>query len=193
MDFSKLRYRIDLVPAKTSVIDQFTELSEHKELSNPDQDNLLRICIYATDDGSPFVKLEREDYEKRLIKIFEYLKYNDQDLLQKISLGKHGGYENMVNRYVMFCDNLAYVMWLNKLRMFHYIGIALRQPMDLDNPVADMQKRAALDKQLQDIYSSLLDYESQVFPDIPTRKKLRQSAAKLLQPAEHYAVDKQVV
>lgn len=193
MDFSKLRHRIDLIPLTELVIDHFPELAEYKEFSNPDQDNLLRISIFATAEGSPFVKQEREDYEKRLIKIFEYLKYKDARLISKISLGEHSDYESIVNKYVMFCDNLAYVMWLNKLRMFHYIGIALRKPMDMDNPVSDMQKRAALDKQLQDVYTSLIEYEAQVFSDIPTRKKLRQQVAKLLQPAEQFAQAKQVI
>ena len=192
-DFSKLRYRIDQVPDKTFLVDSFPELLEHKEFSDVKFDKILRIAILATDEGSPFVKLEREDYDKRLIKIFEHLKIKDQKLLEKISAGEHSHYESMVNRYFMFCDNLAYVMWSNKLRMFHYIGIALRQPMDKDNMVADMEKRAKLDAQLQTVYTGLLDYESQVFTDIPTRKKLRKQVAKLLQPAEQYSVAKQVV
>lgn len=193
MDFSKLPHRIDLVPENELVIDHFPQLSEHNEFSQPENDILLRICIFSTAQNSPFVLNEREDYEKRIIKIFEYLKVTDKLLLKGIIKGDNTQFEPMVTRYFMICDNLAYVMWSNKLRMFHYIGIALRQPIDIDNMVSDMEKRAKLDAQLQTIYSGLVDYEAQIFPDVPTRTKLRQSVAKLLQPAEMYSQPKSVI
>lgn len=193
MEFDKLRYRIDNVPATKLVIDYFSELKDHEEFSNPEQDQLLRIAIYATDEGSPFVKLEREDYEKRLLRIFDYLNIRDIAPITGLALGTDPDYEKIVTKYLMQCDNLAFVMWYNKLRMFHYIGHALRQPPNMKDIVSDMNKRAQLDNQLQIIYSGLIDYESQIFTDIPSRKKLRKQVSKLLQPAEQYAVDKTVI
>jgi len=188
-----MRFDVSLVPKGDSVVTHFPQLSEHEEFDNPNNDELLRICILSTDENSPFVKSERDDYEKRLAKIFDYLGLKQGDRLVKLASGKLTLYEDMVNKYVMFIDNLAYAMWMNKLRLFYNIGVVLRQPIDMEDPVEDMKKRAALDKGLQDIYSSLLDYEAQVFPDVPTRKKLRQQVAKLLQPAEQYSIAKQVV
>lgn len=193
MDFSKLKHRVDLVPTKEFVIDHLVDLADHKEFSDVKNDTLVRICILSTSQTSPFVLNEREDYEKRIVKILEYLKISDKTLISGIINGTNKDFESMVTRYFMINDNLAYVMWSNKLRMFHYIGIALRQPIDIDNMVSDMDKRAKLDVQLQTIYTGLLDYESQIFPDLPTRTKLRQSVAKLLQPAEMFAVAKQVI
>ena len=192
-NFEKLRYRIDLVPIDELVIDKFPELQEHEEFSNPDLDKILRVGIYATDEGSPFVKLEREDYEKRLLRIYDYLKIKDISPITGLALGTDSDYEKIVTKYLMQCDNLAFVMWYNKLRMFHYIGHALRQPPNMKDIVSDMNKRAQLDAQLQVVYNGLLDYESQIFTDIPSRKKLRKQVSKLLQPAEQYAVDKQVI
>lgn len=191
-DFEKLRFRIDTVPGTKLLIDQFPELAEYKEFNDPKNDKILRVAIFATDEGSPFIRLEREDYERRIIKIFEYLNFKDNKILSEICLGNHKDYELMINRYFMFCDNLAYIMWSTKLRMFHGINQALRKPIDMDN-MPDLSKRAALDKQLKEIYVDLLDYESQIFTDIPTRKKLRKQVAKLIQPAEQYAVAKQVI
>ena len=177
MDFTKMRFRIDELPEDKDVIDVFPELAEYDEFT--EDDTLLRIALYATDEGSPFLKVEREDYERRLVKIFDYMKLKDPALLQKLNSGTNQVYEAMVNRYFMFCDNLAYVMWSNKLRMFHNVGMALRQPLDTMDMVKDMQNRSTLDKHSQLIYTDLLDYESQVFSDIPTRKKLRKQVAKL--------------
>lgn len=193
VDSSKMRYNPDLVPKNKNLVDIYTDLAEHAEFSDIGDDILHRVALYATEQESPFVRLEREDYEKRLIKIFEHLKIKDASLLKDISLGTNQAYENMVNRIYMMSDNLAYVMWSNKLRMFHYISISLRQAPDMSNIVSDMTKRASLDKQLKEIYNDLVEYESQVFTDIPSRKKIRKQITKLLQPAERYADNKSVV
>lgn len=188
-----MAYDVTLVPAKTFVIQHFPELQEHPEYADPRNDQLLRIGFLAHDEKSPFVKLEKEDYIRRLTKIFEFLKINDIKLIESLSLGKNKPYEAIVNRIFMQSDNLAYIMWSNKMKMFHFIGLALRKAPDLDDLVEDMRKRAALDKQLKDIYNDLVEYESQIFEDIPTRKKIRKQFAKLLQPAESHAVEKQVI
>lgn len=193
ISFEGMRYQIGDLSAKKTVIEKYPELAEHPEFKDDNNDQLLRITILATDEKSPFVKLEREDYEKRLIKIFQFLGIVNDELLINLSLGKNILYENMVNRYFMLCDNLAYVMWSNKLRMFHYISISLRQAPDMNNIVSDMTKRASLDNQLKTIYNDLVEYEAQVFTDIPSRKKIRKQITKLLQPAEHYAEEKGVV
>lgn len=193
MNFDAMRYQIAELRTGTSVIEKYPELAEHKEFANDVNDKLLRIAMFATDENSPFVKLEREDYEKRLQKIFEFLKLKDDKLLSELSLGSNSVYENMVNRFFMICDNMAYVMWADKLRMFHYIGISLRQPPSMNNIEADMTKKANLDKKRTEIYNDLIEYESQVFTDIPSRKKIRKQITKLLQPAEQYSVEKSVI
>lgn len=193
VDSSKMRYDPDRIPKGVSVIDFYKDLAEYTEFAGVEDDQLIRISLYATEQESPFVKLEREDYEKRLVKIFEHLKIKNADLLSAISLGSNQAYENMVNRIYMMSDNLAYVMWSNKLRMFHYISISLRKAPDMSNIVSDMTKRASLDNQLKTIYNDLVEYEALVFTDIPTRNKIRKQLAKLLQPAEEFAIDKTVV
>lgn len=193
IDTDKMRFNPDRVPKGDLMIKHYPQLGEYKEFSKEEHDDLLRIAFFATDQESPFVKLEREDYEKRLVKIFEHTGIQEGKLLGEITLGANAVYESMVNRIFMLSDNLAYVMWSNKLRMFHYIGMSLRQPPDLTNMVSDMQKRSTLDASLKNIYNDLVDYEAQVFTDIPTRNKIRKQLAKLLQPAEQFAVSKQVI
>lgn len=188
-----MRFNVADIPAKKFVIDKYPQLAEHEEFADKANDELLRIAMFATDEKSPFVKLEREDYEKRLIKIFQFLEIKNDNLLGELSLGTNIIYENMVNRFFMMADNLAYVMWSNKLRMFHYISISLRAAPDTRNIVGDMSKRATLDKQLKEIYNDLVEFESQVFTDIPSRNKIRKQITKLLQPAEQYAVEKSVI
>lgn len=190
MIFDKLRYRIDLVPADELVISHFPELSEHKEFSNPEQDKLLRLAIFATDEGSPFVQTQRDDYEKKIKKTFEYLKITDDTLFGDVINGIHPVFVAMVNRYFIMCDNLAYVMWSDKLRNFHFIGLALREPPKMDNLSADMAKRAALGKQQQDIYRELIELEEKIFPDTFTRRLIKEQVAKILQFPEKFAREK---
>lgn len=190
MEFTALKYRIDLVPMDELVIDHFPDLKEYKEFSDPDNDINLRIAFLATDEGSPFLKKDRDDYEKRIKSIFEYLKINDDELLDSILVNRHEKYSAIVNRFFVLCDNLAYVMWSNMLFNFHLIGIALRQAPNLENMTSEMDKRAKLQKQQKEIHEDLVTYEAQIFPDTTTRKMIRQEAAKILQFPEKFAREK---
>lgn len=190
MLFDKLRYRIDLVPADQLVIERFPELAEHKEFSDPAQDLILRAAIFATDEGSPFVQGHRDDYEKKIKKIFEHLKISDETLCSDIVNGIERTFEAMVNRYFIMCDNLAYVMWSDKFRNFHFIGLALREPPNMANLSADMAKRAALGKQQQDIYRELIELEEKIFPDTFTRRVVKEQVAKIMQIPEKMAREK---
>lgn len=193
MDFSKMLYNISIIPENELAIEFFPDLANFDEYKNPNNDKILRVGFLATDQESPFVKSERENYEARLTKIFDYLKIKDDKLLGKLITGSNEDYENIVNRFFIQCDNLAYIMWSNKLRMFHYIGQMLRKEPDAEDVVGDMTKRAVLDVKLKDIYNDLVEYESVIFTDTPTRRKVRNVLTKLIQPAEKYAVNKTVV
>lgn len=193
MDFSTLKYDITQIPKGKKVIEYFVELAEFKEFKDKSKDLLLRIAILATDEGSPFIKAERDSYEKRITAIIEYLEVKDKKLIERIVDGIDRDYNSIVNRYFIICDNLTYVMWQNKLMNFHYIGIALRKAPDMNNLVTEMSKRATLEKQQKEIYDDLIEYESQIFPDAPTRRILRKQVAKILQMPEQFADDKQVI
>jgi hypothetical protein len=188
-----LKYDISKVPDNKKVIDIFPELSEYKEFSNKKEDLLLRIAILATDEGSDFVRLYRDDYERKIVKIFEYLKIDNEPLLENIVKGVEYVFNNMVNRYFIMCDNLAYVMWSDKLKNFHYIGTALRGRPDMNNLSVDMSKRATLGKQQQEIYKELIELEAQIFPDDFTRRVVKEQVAKILQLPEKFANEKAVI
>lgn len=193
MELETLRYNLSRIPTGVTVIDHFKELAEYKEFKENKNDSVARIVILATDEGSPFVKAERDDYEKRIKNIFDYLKIKDEHLFEAIISGDDVEYNKMVNRYFIMCDNLAYVMWSNMVRNFHFIGVALRQPPDMDDIVSDMTKRANLQKQLATIHEELVRYESQVFPDTAVRKVARKEIAKILQLPEKNAESKTVI
>src|ERR1700761_849878 len=114
-DFSKMVFQIQDIPADKSVVSVYPRLKEYPEFEDEENDKTLRICFYATDPESPFLKTERDDYEKRLTKIFDFLKIKDPKFLSEIVAGANPIYEAMVNRFFMtFCDNLAYLMWSDK-------------------------------------------------------------------------------
>jgi len=185
-----MKYDLSTIPKGQCVIEQFPELSGYKEFSDWTKDNLLRIAFLATDEGSPFLKKDRDDYEKRLNSIFEYLGLKDDELLEDIILNRNEDYSAIVNRFFVLCDNLAYTMWSNMLFNFHMVGVALRQPPNMENMISEMDKRAKLQKQQKEIHEDLVAYEAQIFPDTSTRKIIRQEAAKILQFPEKFAKEK---
>lgn len=193
MDFTALKYDITTVPAKARVIDHFPDLLEYPGLSDPENDLIVRIVILATDSECPFVKLEKDNYGKRLQRVFEYLSIRDKTLFASISGGKCREYNTIVTTYFTMLDNLAYVVWHSKLTNFHYLTAFLREPIDVDNMEASIQKRLSVEKQLPEIHKGLVDYEREIFPDGHTRKVVRQQVAKILQLAEHFADEKGVI
>lgn len=190
LDFKELKYRIDLIPKEELVIEHIPELVDYKEFSNKENDMILRIAFLATDEGSPFLKKDRDDYEKRINAIFDYLKIDNKGLLEAIIINKNKDYSLIVNRFFILCDNLAYVMWSNMLFNFHLIGVALRQPPDMDNMIKDMDSRSVLQKKQKEIHEDLVTYEAKIFSDTATRKMVRKEVSKIIQMPEHYAKEK---
>lgn len=184
-------YDVSLVPKDKFVIDFYPQLSDHKEFSDKADDLLLRIAFFSTDDKSPFLKKYRDDYERRVIAIFDHLKIDNEQLLDDIIINNHEQYSAIVNRFFVLCDNLAYVMWSNMLFNFHMTTIALRRTPDQENMTAEMEKRAKLQTQQKLIHEDLVAYEAVIFPDTATRKMVRQEAAKILQFPEKFAREKQ--
>ncbi len=192
-DSSKMRYDLNKVPINKTVVGHFADLAEHKEFSDKKNDTLLKIAIWSTDENSPFVIEQRDDYELLIKAITRYLKFTDEIIIASIVNGTNTTFNAIVNRYFILCDNLAFVMWKDKFMMFHYIGIALRAPVNMQNMQGDMEKRAGLEKRREDIHKSLIEYEAQVFANTFTRKIVRKETAKVLQLAEKYAETKGVV
>jgi hypothetical protein len=193
MDSSKMRYDLNKVPANTMIVSHFKDLAEHKEFNDKKNDTLLRIVIWSTDENSPFVIAERDDYERLINNICTYIKFTDKGVINGIIMGANTVFNQMVNRFFIMCDNLAYVMWKDKFTMFHYLGIALRAPVNMLNIEADMIKRANLDLKREQLHQSLIQYESQVFANTFTRKIIRKEVAKILQLAEKFAEPKGVI
>lgn len=192
-DSSKMRYDLNKVPVGKMVISHFKDLAEHKEFSDRKDDIILRIMIWSTDENSPFVIEERDDYERLINNICTYIKYTDKGIINAIIEGHNEAFNKMVNKYLMMVDNLVYIMWKDKFMMFHYLGIALRAPISMANMERDMEKRAKLDAEREKIHKSLIEYEAQVFPNTFSRKIVRKEVAKVLQMAEKFAQQKQVV
>lgn len=190
MDFKGLKFDISIIPKNELVIDKYPELCEYTEFNDPKNDQLLRIAFLATDEGSPFIKKYRDDYENRIRAIFDYLNIKNNGLLDEILINQNYNYNAIVNRFFILSDNLAYVMWSNMLFNFHMIGIALRNPPDMDNMTAEMANRAKLQAQQKDIHADLVKYESEIFTDKVTRKIARKEIAKILQLPERFAQEK---
>lgn len=192
-DSGKMRYDLERVPAGKKVIEHFTDLAEHKEFSDKKNDTLLRMAIWSTDEESSFVISERDDYERLIRNIAAHVKLKDEKEISSIILGTNLIFNQIVNRYFIMCDNLAYVMWKDKFMMFHYIGISLRAPINMNKLEADMMVRSKLEAEREKLHKSLIEYEAQVFANTFTRKIIRKEVAKILQLAEKNAVAKTVI
>ena len=192
-DSSKMKYDLSLVGKNELLIHVFPELLDFKEFSDPADDKLLRIAFWATDEKSPFLKKDRDNYENRIKSIFSHENLKDDELMQAIILNKNVKYASIVNRFFIQVDNLAYSIWSNMLFNFHMIGIALREPPSINNMTAEMDRRAKLQNQQADLLEKLATYEAQIFSDAITRKILRKEVAKILTIPEKYAQEKGVI
>lgn len=192
-DSSKMRYDLNKVPVNKTVISHFTELASYDEFSDAKNDVLLRVAIWSTDENSPFVIEERDDYDRLIRNICKFLKFKDEKIIQSLIENTNMFFGAMINRYIIMCDNLAYVMWKDKFMMFHYLGMALRAPVNMSNLERDMDRRANLEVKREKLHASLIEYEAIVFPNTFTRKTVMKEVAKILQMAEKYSEQKTVV
>lgn len=190
---AEMQFDPSVVKKGQKMVDVYPELLDHKEYKDRADDKLIRIAFWATDEKSPFLKKERDNYENRIRAIFQHEGIDDKKLLESIILNKDPKYSAIVNRFFTQMDNLAYGIWSNMLFNFHMIGIALRRPPDIDNLTAEMDKRAKLQNQQAELLEKLVAYEAQIFSDAGTRKILRKEVSKIITIPERYAQDKQVV
>lgn len=193
IDGSEMKYNPSALEEGQKMIDLYPQLLDYKEYKNPSDDKLLRIAFWATDEKSPFLKKERDNYENRIRAIFMHEGIVDDGLMESIVLNKEPKYSAIVNRFFTQIDNLAYGIWSNMLFNFHMIGIALRRPPDLDSLTAEMDKRAKLQNQQAELLEKLVAYESQIFSDMGTRKILREEVSKIITIPEKYSLEKQVI
>jgi len=188
-----MRYDLNKIPPGKTAVGFFPELAEFKEFKDKSKDKILRIAIWSTDEESPFVVKERDDYERLIRSICSHEKFTDEKVIESIVEMRNLDFNEMVNRYFIQCDNLAYVMWKDKFIMFHFIGLALRAPVDMKNMERDMAKRADLDLKREVLHKSLIEYEAQVFSNTFTRKIVRKEVAKIIQLAERFSEEKNVI
>jgi len=190
---SEMQYDPSRATKGQKMIDVYPELAEFKEYKETSNDKLMRIAFWATDEKSPFLKKERDNYENRIKEIFLHEGIDDKHLLESIVLNKNLTYSSIVNRFFIQVDNLAYGIWSNMLFNFHMIGIALRRPPDIDDLTNEMDKRAKLQTQQAALHEKLVAYEAQIFTDMGTRKIMRKEVSKIITIPERFAVDKSVV
>lgn len=193
IDGSDMKYNPSATAKGQKMIDLYPDLLDYKEYKDPSDDKLLRIAFWATDEKSPFLKKDRDNYENRIKAIFMHEGIVDDGLMENIIFNKDKKYSTIVNRFFTQVDNLAYGIWSNMLFNFHMIGIALRATPDMNNLTAEMEKRAKLQKQQADLLENLVAYESQIFTDAGTRKILRKEVSKIITIPERYAAEKQVI
>lgn len=154
-----------------------------------EDDKLLRVVIWMIDEDSPFLKADKDDYEKRLTKV---LKHCNAEYLD-ISTGENMEYNKVATAFFSMMDNLAYVTWQSKLINFNQLTAFIRSPLPKDDVEKAVRERLNVEKLLPDMHKSLVDYEKQIFPDTYTRKVIREETARLLQFSEKYADSKTVI
>jgi hypothetical protein len=188
-----MKYDPSVTVKGQKMIEVYPDLLDYKEYKDPSDDKLLRIAFWATDEKSPFLKKDRDNYETRIKAIFMHEGIIDDGLMENIILNKDKKYSSIVNRFFIQVDNLAYGIWSNMLFNFHMIGIALRAVPDMNNLTAEMDKRAKLQTQQAELLEKLVAYEAQIFTDAGTRKILRKEVSKIITIPERYAAEKSVI
>lgn len=154
-----------------------------------DDDKLLRFVLFMIQEDSPFLLADIDDYEKRLEKVSKHLNADYPNILN----GENLEYNKVCHSVFSRMDNIAYVIWQSKLINFQQLTMFLRSPLNVDDMEKSINQRLNVEKQLPIIHKALVDYEKQLFPDVYTRKVIREETSRLLQFAEKHAVSKTVI
>ncbi|AIM37393.1 hypothetical protein KO02_12345 [Sphingobacterium sp. ML3W] len=194
MDFSKQRYNVEQAfKSGKTMMEVYPELGNYEEFSKSEQDPILMIMILMVDEDSPFVKAYRDNVEMRLQKIYQYLGLETYDsMFIEINEGHNFVFNNMVFKWFMLSDSLAYETWYSMQINYHINNLFLRRPLDFDNnPEKNMDTRAKIRKELPASHKELVEFERVVFPDTFSRKIVKEQVAKNYTPPEQFAQKKE--
>ncbi|WP_418360151.1 hypothetical protein [Sphingobacterium detergens] len=193
MDFSKQRYDVDAArKAGKLMIEAYPELSNYVEFAKPEDNDILMTMFLVVDEDSPFLKAYRDNVGMRLEKVYQYLGLEVGDkTFSDINEGRHPVFNDMVFKWFMISDSLAYETWFSMQFNYHINNLFLRQPFVLENSEKNVETRAKIRKELPQSHRELVEFEKVVFPDSLSRKIVKDQVAKNYTPPEQFAQRKE--
>ncbi len=174
------------------MIEAYPELSNYVEFAKPEDNDILMTMFLVVDEDSPFLKAYRDNVGMRLEKVYQYLGLEVGDkTFSDINEGRHPVFNDMVFKWFMISDSLAYETWFSMQFNYHINNLFLRQPFVLENSEKNVETRAKIRKELPQSHRELVEFEKVVFPDSLSRKIVKDQVAKNYTPPEQFAQRKE--
>lgn len=200
MDYSSLRYDLSLTVGQR-VSDIYPEILDYVEFSDNYNDDRMRWVTLTVDDGSPFFKSHKDDFEDRSIAVYKHLKLNDKDLLAyitdrfKCDKQVRIDIDAMIFKYFVLIDKSNYNAWYTEWINFQELNAFLRIPI---NPMDDdyetkTQRKQAVSKFLPEKQKQLSAYERQIFGDSKIKQVVTNQVAKFMNWPEKMAQEQPTI
>lgn len=178
MEFNLLRFD----PSKPGkLIDNYPELLEYKQFSNPEDDIFLKLAILISDEQSPFVRKER-NFRGIVVTAGDYLGIPESiqdDLINGNLTDIVGKIIDMQSVYFAMFNNWEYQSWWDMCFQYHRNSLLLRTPIDFSDK--DYEKKSETTQKIRihqkSLQADLIQYENLIFPAGTNLKKIISSNA----------------
>lgn len=192
MEFGLLQFD----PSKPGkLIDNYPELLEYKQFTNPEDDIFLKLAILISDEQSPFVRKER-NFRGIVVTAAEYLGIPEtiqDDLIYGNLTDKVAKIIDMQSVYFAMFNNWEYQSWWDMCFQYHRNSLLLRTPIDFSDK--DYEKKSETTQKIRihqkSLSADLIQYENLIFPAGTNIKKIvsKEAAKKITNWPERMAKD----
>lgn len=193
LDFSKLPYDVS---KPGLVLENYPELLDFEQFSDPEDDQLLKLAILITEEQSPFVQKERE-FTGIVTGACAYLNITNTNFISDLITGypskdvsKVFGMQSL---YFRMLNKWEYNTWYDYMYQYHENSMVLRTPLNSsdDKYEAKAKTKQEIRKHQKDLTKDLIAYEGQIFKTNTNIKKvLTKHAAVITNWPEKMAKDK---
>lgn len=164
--FSKLTYDVS---KPGLLIENYPELKDYPQTSNPEDDLYLKLVVLITDQNSPFI-VKNKNFPATVYDACDYLKISDTDFIERIVSGYHNEETvkvfNMQSFYFRLFNNFEYENWYTMIVLFHKNGVLIRTGADPDDKRYE-EKMSVIQKVMaehQTLLANINKYEQMIFP-----------------------------
>jgi len=195
MDFSQCLIDVTTCPKGTKLVDFFSELKAVPKIEEYSDDE-IKIAVSISDFDSPFIK-KISDAEMRLNAIVDFFSIAaDEKFLGQILSWKNDHITNFVSSYLQMQADQDWRRYLNLERLCSQLQDELSRPINFlgDEVDADVKRKLAIEKNIDEIIEKLKKYESRLFPDRNMKRAIIiNEMTKIISYPERYAQDRQVI
>lgn len=192
-DCSKLLVNFLLVPKGKRIVDKFPELKSFTEITQQQDDNVIRIAILTADADSPFLKL-RGDHEAMIKSIFDFLdigmnNLKGKEFFKSVLDYKHEGVTECWSAYLQLQYNIDFTDWaITKQTYDMLISESMRPKGNNEDAVTYSNWRIKLRNEIRKLGDDLKMIEPKIFKDSKMARPIALEQRKIKSYPEKHAI-----